>query len=132
MKAERKLAAATARVGVARAEQLPTVTISGTVGGQQFRAGSLTIGGFGTWSIGDTITVPIFDAGKKRFQTEGKIAQPDEAADAYRAKVLSALEEAETPFPPTRRIAESVTPCRAPSPTTRTRCASPRSFIRRA
>jgi len=98
VKAERKLAAATARVGVARAEQLPSVTISGTVGSQQFRTGSLTIGGLGTWSIGPTITVPIFDAGKKRFQTEGKMAQSDEAADAYRARVLSALEEAANAF----------------------------------
>ena len=98
VKAERKLAAATARVGVAQAEQLPSVTISGTLGGQQFRTGSLTIGGFGTWSIGPSLTVPIFDAGKKRFQTESKIAQSDEAVNAYRAKVLSALEEAENAF----------------------------------
>ncbi|MBG0809943.1 efflux transporter outer membrane subunit [Methylosinus sp. H3A] len=98
VKAERKLAAATARVGVAQAEQLPTVKISGTLGGQEFRTGSLTIGGFGTWSIGPTVTVPIFDAGKKRFQAESKAAQSDEAADAYRAKVLSVLEEAENAF----------------------------------
>ena len=98
VKAERKLAAATARVGVAQAEQLPSVSISGTFGGQQFRTGSLTIGGFGTWSIGPSLSVPIFDAGKRRSQTESKVAQSNEAADAYRSKVLVALEEAENAF----------------------------------
>jgi NodT family efflux transporter outer membrane factor (OMF) lipoprotein len=98
VKAERKLAAATAKIGSAMAEQLPTVNISGTLGGQEVRTSSLTIGGFGTWSIGPTVSVPIFDAGKRLFRVESKIAQSDEAVDAYRAKVLSALEEAENAF----------------------------------
>lgn len=49
----------------------------------------------GSAARGPTVTVPIFDTGKKRFQAESKAAQSDEAADVYRAKVLSALEEAE-------------------------------------
>lgn len=98
VKAERKLAAATARIGVAQAKLLPSIALSGNIGASQNNIGGMTIGVPGTWSIGPTITLPIFNAGKLGYQTDAAVAQANQAASAYRAAVLAALQDVENAF----------------------------------
>ncbi len=98
VKNERKLAAATARIGVAQANLLPAISLSGNIGASQTNIGGVTIGVPGTWSIGPTITLPIFNAGKLNYQTDAAVAQTNQAASAYRAAVLTALQDIENAF----------------------------------
>lgn len=98
VKAERKLAAATARIGVAQANLLPAITLSGNFGASQTSIGGISIGVPGTWSFGPSITLPIFNAGKLSYQTDAAVAQANQAASAYRAAVLTALQDVENGF----------------------------------
>jgi multidrug efflux system outer membrane protein len=98
VKAERKLAAATARIGVEQAKLLPAISLTGNVGASQTNIGGVSIGVPGTWSIGPSITLPIFNAGKLGYQKDAAVAQANQAAGAYRASVLTALQDVENAF----------------------------------
>lgn len=98
VKTERKLAAATARIGVAQANLLPAITLTGNIGASQTNIGGVSVGVPGTWSIGPSISLPIFNAGKLNAQTDAAVAQTNQAAGAYRAAVLTALQDVENGF----------------------------------
>lgn len=100
--AERQLAAATARVGVATADYFPRVSVTGFVG---FLSG--TVGRpFGTsagndtraWSVTPTISWAAFDLGAVRARLRASEAQADAAAANYAKVVLTALEDTENSF----------------------------------
>jgi NodT family efflux transporter outer membrane factor (OMF) lipoprotein len=93
--AERRVAAANARVGVAVAGFFPRLLLSASGG---FTAGKL-VGLFSVpnrfWSIGATALETIFDAGKRRAGVEEARANYDAAVAVYRQSVLGALQETE-------------------------------------
>jgi multidrug efflux system outer membrane protein len=97
--AERQLAAATARVGVATADLFPRVNITGFVGFLSGDVGRL----FGTtpgndaraWSITPTVSWAAFDFGSVRARLRASEAQADAAAANYEKVVLLALEDTE-------------------------------------
>lgn len=95
-KAERQLAQYTARIGQAEAAQYPSVSLSGSVSTTALRLGDLgknsTIG----WSIGPTVSVPIFNGGKLRAAVEVARSQRDEYHIAWRRAVLTALKDVES------------------------------------
>jgi outer membrane protein, multidrug efflux system len=95
IKAERELAVATAEVGVAEADLYPKLTLSGNIGGNASRTGGVTVSVPGTWSFGPSLTLPIFDGGKRRSARDAKVAKVDQALIAWKGKVLGALEEVE-------------------------------------
>jgi outer membrane protein, multidrug efflux system len=93
--AERQLAAATARVGVATGDLFPKVTFVGDVG----YAGP-TIGGLGDsptrlYSFGPSISWAAFDLGRVRARIGSAKALTDAALAAYEGAVLGALEDTE-------------------------------------
>lgn len=91
--AERTLAAATARIGVARAALYPALGISGNVG-----TSASSIGGLGDLLTGGLfagLTQVIFDGGRLRSQARAQEAAAEGAFAAYRQTVLNALEEIE-------------------------------------
>ena len=98
VKYERKLAAATARIGVEMAKLLPAISLTGNIGASQTNTGGISIGVPGTWSIGPSITLPIFNAGKLGYQKDAAVAQANQAASAYRSAVLTALQDVENGF----------------------------------
>jgi len=98
VKYERKLAAATARIGVEQAKLLPAISLTGNIGASQTDISGVSIGVPGTWSIGPSITLPIFNAGKLSYQKDAAVAQANQAAGAYRASVLAALQDVENAF----------------------------------
>jgi multidrug efflux system outer membrane protein len=97
--AERQLAAATARLGVATADLFPRVSVTGFVGFLSGDVGRL----FGTtpgndaraWSIAPTISWAAFDMGSVRARLRASEAQSDAAAANYEKVVLTALEDTE-------------------------------------
>jgi len=93
--AERRLAAATARIGVATADLFPKVTIVGDIG-----YWAPTFGDFGqsearSYSFGPSITWAAFDLGRVRARISSSKALTDAALAAYEGAVLGALEDTE-------------------------------------
>jgi multidrug efflux system outer membrane protein len=93
--AERRLAAATARVGVAVGDLFPKVTLIGEVG-----YSAPTFGDFGQsearfFTVGPGITWAAFDIGRVRARISSAKSQTDVALGAYQSAVLGALEDTE-------------------------------------
>jgi outer membrane protein, multidrug efflux system len=92
--AERKLAAETARVGVAQAARYPSFRLSGSIGLEALvQGGSGSTGAF--YSLLGGITAPIFNAGRLKNQVEAQDAVREQSELAYQQAVLAALQEVE-------------------------------------
>lgn len=91
--AEARLHAATARIGVAVADLYPRFTIGGSFGLEAIGIGDLADWGSRTWSIGPSLTVPLFDGGRRRATVTLRTLQQQEAAVAYQKIVLRAWHE---------------------------------------
>jgi outer membrane protein, multidrug efflux system len=93
-RAERALAAATARIGVAQAARLPTISVTGYYGSQVPAAENL----FGTngeiYQALAGISLPIFTGGRLVNETAVARARADQARLQYEQSVLVALREA--------------------------------------
>ena len=98
MSAERKLAAATARIGVAKADLSPRVSLSGFLGFTAGRGSQIGSAAANAWALGPRITWPAFDLGSVRARLRGADAEADGALASYEQQVLLALEESENAF----------------------------------
>ncbi|QTA82287.1 Efflux transporter, RND family [Desulfonema limicola] len=94
-KAERELAAQTARIGVAEADLYPRLTLSGSIGLEAVSLGDLFTADAVTDSIGPRISWKIFDAGAIRRNIEIQNVRQEQALIKYESAILSALEEVE-------------------------------------
>ena len=93
--AERELAAATARVGVATADLFPRISLSGFVGFLSGDVGSLTSSASKAWSVTPSISWAAFDFGTVKARLRASEAQADGALAQYEQSVLLALEDTE-------------------------------------
>lgn len=93
--AQRRTAAANASVGVARAAFFPSITLSGLYGFQSNRSSDWLTAPNAAWSVGPSILLELFDAGRRRAQVEQARAVLDEAGAVYRGVVLGAFQEVE-------------------------------------
>lgn len=100
--AERQLAAATARVGVATADLFPRVSVTGFVGFLSGDVGRLFGSSAGNdaraWSVAPTVSWAAFDMGSVHARLLASKAQADGAAANYEKAVLNALEDTENSF----------------------------------
>jgi NodT family efflux transporter outer membrane factor (OMF) lipoprotein len=90
--AEASLHQASAEVGVATANLLPQISISGSYGGQANKSSDLFSSGASVWNIGAGITQPLFHAGELTARRRAAIAAYDQAAANYRLTVLQAFQ----------------------------------------
>ncbi len=93
--AERRLAAHTARIGVATAELYPQLSLSGFLGLEATDAGDLFSSSSVTWSVGLPIRWRLFAGGAIRSQVAAEEARTEQLLAAYEQAVLVALEEVE-------------------------------------
>jgi multidrug efflux system outer membrane protein len=93
--AERRLAAATANIGVARADLFPKFYLTGATGLESTSTSDWFAGGSRFWSFGPTMTWRIFDAGKIRANVRVRNARQEEALAAYEETTLTAFEDVE-------------------------------------
>lgn len=91
--AERSLAAAVARIGVAEAELYPALRLAGSFGGSATSLGDVISASVG--NVVASLTAPLFQGGRLRAQVEGQRAAADAALASYRQTVLLALEDVE-------------------------------------
>jgi len=91
--AEAQLHAATARIGVAVADLYPRVTLGAGFGYES--VGSERFGEWGSrqWHVGPSISLPIFDNGRRRSTVNLRELQQQEAAVAFQQTVLRAWHE---------------------------------------
>jgi len=94
-RAERLLAAQTARIGVATAELYPKFRLFGTIGLESISTGDFFEYGSRAWSFGPSVSWNIFDAGAIRQNIEVQSARQEQALIQYESTVLRALEEIE-------------------------------------
>jgi outer membrane protein, multidrug efflux system len=94
--AERRIAAANARIGVAQADLYPHFSLTGVAGLESLSFSSFGNGSSVYYEIGPGITWRIFDAGKIRFQVQAESARTAAAAAAYERSVLDAFRDVET------------------------------------
>jgi NodT family efflux transporter outer membrane factor (OMF) lipoprotein len=95
-RAERELAAQTARIGVATADLYPSFSIGGSVGLEALDLSDLGSAGTGFFSIFPSFNWPIFTAGKIKNQIRVEEARTEQALVFYEQVVLEALEEVQT------------------------------------
>jgi NodT family efflux transporter outer membrane factor (OMF) lipoprotein len=94
-RAERKLAAQSARIGVATADLYPKLTLGGSIGFETLKMNALPTSQTWSSSVGPGITWAIFRAGAIRQNIEVQSALHEQALIAYEAAILSALEDVE-------------------------------------
>ncbi|MGC3985857.1 MAG: efflux transporter outer membrane subunit [Pseudorhodoferax sp.] len=93
--AERQLAAAHARWGIAQRAWLPDLTLSASGGLQAASLARLLDAPARVWSLGPSLAATLFDGGTRRAAEAQALAVYDEQAAAWRAGVLAAVRETE-------------------------------------
>ncbi|CAG36850.1 efflux transporter outer membrane subunit [Desulfotalea psychrophila] len=93
--AERKMAAASARIGVAKTAFFPAISLTGSTGFASNETSSLFNWDNRTWGLGPAISLPIFDYGRNSAKLDKSRAVYEEAIANYRQQVLVAFQEVE-------------------------------------
>ena len=91
--AEAALMAATERIGVARAAQFPTLTLTGSVGRASPELSNLFSSRASVWNVGAGLVGPIIDGGRYAARTDQAIAQAHQAEAGYQRAVENAFRD---------------------------------------
>jgi len=93
--AERELAAATARIGLATAELYPKFSLTGNYGYLSTDTGNLVTPRSSAWSVGPSFQWRLFDAGRIRAGIRAQNARQEQALALYEKTVLTSFEDVE-------------------------------------
>jgi multidrug efflux system outer membrane protein len=104
--AERALAAAHARIGVAKAAFFPAISLTGGAGYASGEIDRLFTADSRIWSIGPSIYLPIFQGGRNRANLERSRAAHEEAVAQFRQRTLVAFREVQDALTTARLLAD--------------------------
>jgi outer membrane protein, multidrug efflux system len=104
--AERRMAAANASIGVAKAAFYPTIRFQGLAGLQSGDVGTLFDWPSRMWALGPSLTLPLFDGGQRRATLRQSEAAYEENVARYRQTVLTAFSEVENNIAAEHLLAE--------------------------
>ena len=90
--AEENLHSASAQIGIARANRLPSFALTANAGSMAVVLGHLFSGGNGFWDAAAGVTQPIFDGGTLMHRERAARAAYTEADEQYRSTVLTAFQ----------------------------------------
>jgi NodT family efflux transporter outer membrane factor (OMF) lipoprotein len=93
--AERRVAEANQQIGIARAAYFPTVTLNGTAGFSGTTASNWFTWPASFWAVGPALAETLFDAGRRRANSESARANFDATVAMYRQTSLTAFQEVE-------------------------------------
>lgn len=94
-RAEREIAAATARIGVATADLYPRFSLTGTFGFASEKLGNLPEASSRFWSFGPSVRWPILDWGRIRANISVQDARSEQSLVRYEQAVLTSFEDVE-------------------------------------
>jgi NodT family efflux transporter outer membrane factor (OMF) lipoprotein len=103
--AERRVAAANAEIGIARAGYFPSIGLTASYGYGASRVGDLFNASAAAWSLGLSLAQRIFDAGAVNAQVAAARAVQERTAAQYRQTVLVAFQDVEDQLAATRVLA---------------------------
>lgn len=104
--AERRLAAENARIGIAKAAFFPVVRLTGRMGLESGNIEDLFDWSSRAWSLGPSISLPIFEGGRNFANYNRAQARYEEAVANYRQQILVAFREVEDGLSGLRILAE--------------------------
>jgi multidrug efflux system outer membrane protein len=108
--AERAMAAANARIGVARAAFFPRLSLTGSIGTESSQLGDLADWSSRTFLLGPIagtiLSLPIFDGGRRESDLDRARARYEEEVATYRQTVLGAFRDVEDSLSNVRILAE--------------------------
>jgi multidrug efflux system outer membrane protein len=108
VEAERRLAAANARVAVARAEMFPSIALTAFLGSESAALSNLFSGGAAaTWQVAAAVSQPIFAGGRIEARTEAARARERATLAQYQQAVRVAFSEVRTALVAQTRARES-------------------------
>ena len=93
--AERRVAAANAQIGVAKAAYYPTITLSASGGFESGAPGTWLSGPSAFWAAGPAAALTLLDFGRRRAASEQAWATYDQTVANYRETVLTAFQQVE-------------------------------------
>lgn len=93
--AQRRMAAANASIGVARAAYFPNLTLGAIFGFQSSTAGNLISAPARFWAVGPSAILTLFDYGRRRAQEAQARAVLEETGAQYRAVAINAFQQVE-------------------------------------
>ena len=102
--AERRVAAANARIGVTRAAFFPVFSLAGAAGTESFSLANWMLAPSRFWSIGPQGVFTLFDGGARKAQSAAAVAAYDEQVANYRSSVLTAFQEVEDSLATLRQL----------------------------
>jgi multidrug efflux system outer membrane protein len=105
--AEAQLESANAQIGIARAAQFPTFSLTGAFGFQSQELSTLFSAGAGIWSVGLGVVAPVIDSGRYAARTQQAEARARQAAAAYEKTAQTAFREVADALSNVRLSAES-------------------------
>jgi NodT family efflux transporter outer membrane factor (OMF) lipoprotein len=104
--AERRVAAANAQIGVARAAYFPIFSLAGTAGFESSQASNWISAPSLLWAVGPSAVLTVLDGGLHRAQSAQAHAAYDEQVANYRNSVLAAYQDVEDNIVALRRLEE--------------------------
>jgi multidrug efflux system outer membrane protein len=107
-RAEQTLVAANARLGAARAQFFPTISLTGSYGWSSTDLGNFVAGPATVWNLAGSLTAPIFTAGALEGQEKAVAAQREQALIQYRQAIQSAFRDVEDALMDQRKIKEQL------------------------
>jgi outer membrane protein, multidrug efflux system len=106
LKAEQEIRAANARIGVAKANFFPQLSLTGALGKASPEMSAFTGGGANAWSIAASLAGPIFEGGLLRAQYKGAYAAWQQSELEYQSTVLNAFEEVSDALTDEQKLAQ--------------------------
>ncbi|MEA3533505.1 efflux transporter outer membrane subunit [Rhizobium sp. CC-YZS058] len=105
--AERRLAAATAQIGVAEAQLYPSLSLSGSISASR-TFGEAATGNLTSWGFGPALDIPIFNGGARRAQVDINRSAAQQQYLTWKQTVLDAVEDVENALIALRKNYETV------------------------
>jgi NodT family efflux transporter outer membrane factor (OMF) lipoprotein len=93
--AERRMAAANAQIGVAKAAYYPNISLGAAGGFESSAITTLISGPSALWSVGGSALFTVFDVGRRRAASDQAIATYDQTVANYRQTVLTGFQQVE-------------------------------------